>query len=50
MKTRHQYLDKFPISADSEKFIVGTIHPHDYNNFIIPFFYGNVTSIWTILS
>ncbi len=50
MRTTHQYLDKYPISADSEKLIVGTIHPHDHNNFIIPFFYGNVTSIWTILS
>lgn len=50
MTTTHQYLDKYPISADSEKLIVGTIHPHDHNNFTIPFFYGNVTSIWTLLS
>lgn len=50
MTTTHQYLDKYPISADSEKLIVGTIHPHDHDNFTIPFFYGNVTSIWTILS
>ena len=50
MTTTHQYLDKYPISADSEKLIVGTIHPHDHDNFTIPFFYGNVTSIWTLLS
>ena len=50
MTTNHQYLDKYPISANSEKLIVGTIHPHDHNNFTIPFFYGNVTSLWTILS
>jgi len=50
MITTHQYLDKYPISADSEKLIVGTIHPHDYKNFIIPFFYGSKTSIWLILS
>lgn len=50
MITTHQYLDKYPISADSEKLIVGTIHPHDHDNFTIPFFYGNVTSIWTLLS
>ena len=50
MITTHQYLDKYPIWADSEKLIVGTIHPHDHDNFTIPFFYGNVTSIWTILS
>lgn len=50
MITKHQYLDKYPISADSEKLIVGTIHPHDHSRFTIPFFYGNVTSIWKILS
>lgn len=50
MITTHQYLDKYPISADSEKLIVGTIHPHDHNKFELPFFYGNVSSIWTILS
>jgi len=50
MITKHQYLDKYPISKKSEKLIVGTIHPHDHESFIIPFFYGNVTSIWTILS
>lgn len=50
MTTNHQYLDKYPISAESEKLIVGTIHPHDHKSFSIPFFYGNVTSIWTILS
>jgi hypothetical protein len=49
MTTTHQFLDKYPISADSEKLIVGTIHPHDHYNFTIPFFYGNVTSIWTLL-
>ena len=50
MRTTHQYLDKYPIATDSEKLIVGTIHPHDHESFAIPFFYGNVTSIWTLLS
>jgi len=50
MTTNHQYLDKYPISPDSEKLIVGTIHPHDHKSFSIPFFYGNVKSIWTLLS
>lgn len=50
MITEHQYLDKYPISKDSEKLIVGTIHPHEYKDFKVPFFYGNVLSIWTILS
>ncbi|MBK6965069.1 MAG: hypothetical protein IPH20_14305 [Bacteroidales bacterium] len=50
MITIHQYLDKYPISRDSKKLIVGTIHPHDHENFGIPFFYGNRSSIWKILS
>jgi len=50
MITTHQYLDKYPISKESKKLIVGTIHPHDHESFIIPFFYGNVISLWTILS
>ena len=50
MRTTHQYLDKYPISRESKKLIVGTIHPHDHENFHLPFFYGNVVSIWTILS
>jgi hypothetical protein len=50
MTTTHQFLDKYPISRDSEKLIVGTIHPHDHENFSIPFFYGNMTSIWMLLS
>jgi G:T/U-mismatch repair DNA glycosylase len=50
MVTTHQYIDKYPISGDREKLIVGTIHPHDYKSFTLPFYYGNVTSIWTILT
>ena len=49
MITTHQYLDKYPISKESKKLIVGTIHPHNHESFIIPFFYGNVISLWTIL-
>jgi G:T/U-mismatch repair DNA glycosylase len=48
--TTHQYLDKYPISRDSKKLIIGTIHPHDHENFEIPFFYGSRSSIWKILS
>lgn len=50
MITTHQFLDKYPVSHDSEKLIVGTIHPHNHGSFEIPFFYGNVTSIWSLLS
>lgn len=50
MITTNQYLDQYPIRRDSEKLIVGTIHPHDHEKFIIPFFYGNLASIWLLLS
>lgn len=50
MITTHQYLEKYPVTADSEKLIVGTIHPHEHEKFTIPFFYGNVMSLWTLLS
>ncbi len=48
--TKHQYLGKYPVDPDSKKLIVGTIHPHVHEKFQIPFFYGNVLSIWNILS
>ena len=50
MTTTHQYLEKYPISPESEKLIVGTIHPHDHEKFEIPFFYGNMSTIWKILN
>ena len=49
MITIHQYLDNYPINPASEKLIVGTIHPHDHAAFQVPFFYGNKSSLWTIL-
>ncbi|HAO09162.1 MAG TPA: hypothetical protein DCQ50_19775 [Chryseobacterium sp.] len=50
MITIHQFLDKYPISVDSEKLIVGTIHPDNVEDFVIQFFYGNRASLWNILS
>jgi hypothetical protein len=50
MITKHQHLDKYPISAESEKLIMGTIHPHEHHKFLLPFFYGNKLSIWKILN
>ena len=52
MRTIHQYLDKYPISPDSEKLIVGTIHPHPNKEkpFHVDFFYGNVNSLWKIIN
>jgi G:T/U-mismatch repair DNA glycosylase len=49
MITTHKYLDNYPIDPASEKLIVGTIHPHDHAAFQVPFFYGNKSSLWTIL-
>lgn len=48
--THHQYLEKYPIETKSERLIVGTIHPHEHDKFIIPFFYGNMIGLWRILS
>lgn len=48
--TKHRYLERYPVSPDSEKLIVGTIHPDNYQEFQVKFFYGNVGSIWKILS
>lgn len=48
--TTHKYIDKYSISENSTRLIVGTIHPHLTENFGIDFFYGNVGSFWDILS
>ena len=50
MITYHQYLDKYPIDPDSNKLILGTIHPHNTELFQTQFFYGNTNSIWNILA
>jgi hypothetical protein len=49
MITKHRYVYKYPIDSSSEKLILGTIHPHNHNDFLIPFFYGNQLSLWNIL-
>lgn len=48
--TKHLYLKKYPIHHNSEKLIIGTIHPHNSKDFILPFFYGNKLSLWKILA
>jgi len=48
--TVHQYIDMYPVRHTDTKMIVGTIHPHLHNEFLIPFFYGNVGSFWRILN
>jgi hypothetical protein len=48
--TTHNYIDNYPISPNSRRLIIGTIHPHLIANFNIDFFYGNVGSFWDILS
>lgn len=47
--TIHQYLDLYPVDPNSERVIVGTIHPHNTNEFKIPFFYGSKLSLWELL-
>ena len=47
--SRHQYKDLYPVSPDDEYLILGTLHPHRTERFIVPFFYGNKNSIWNIL-
>ncbi|MDO6435582.1 hypothetical protein Q4E93_33520 [Flavitalea sp. BT771] len=49
MITSHQYLADNPIDPKSERLIVGTIHPHNHNEFQVPFFYGSECSLWEIL-
>lgn len=49
LKTSHKYLAQYPIDPRSETLIIGTIHPHNHAAFKVPFFYGNVCSIWKIL-
>jgi len=50
IKTKHKYIDKIKVRADDVSLILGTIHPHRTNDFLIDFFYGNKNSIWNILS
>ncbi len=50
MITTHHYLDRYPVDPTCNKIIIGTIHPHEVENFQLDFFYGNVSSIWNILS
>jgi len=50
MRTTHQFVGKYPILAESEKLILGTIHPHFTEEFDVQFFYGNRSSIWKILN
>lgn len=49
MITHHQYLTNEPFDRASETLIVGTIHPHNHEDFHVPFFYGNECSLWVIL-
>lgn len=47
--TNHQYVDAYPIKPTDEILILGTIHPHNVEEFKMPFFYGNRNSIWNSL-
>lgn len=48
--TQHAYLDLYPVDPNSTRLVVGTIHPHDVENFYVQFFYGNKLSLWKVLN
>lgn len=48
--TIHSFIDLYLITKESTKLILGTIHPHQIELFQIDFFYGNVGSLWRILT
>lgn len=50
METTHQFIDHYPIDPNSKKLILGTIHPHNITDFMLPFFYGNKCTLWQILA
>ncbi len=47
--TEHLYVDQYPIHHTDEILILGTIHPHQDDFFMMPFFYGNKNSIWNLM-
>ena len=47
--TIHKYINQTPVKFDDTSLILGTIHPHNVDNFQIDFFYGNKSSIWNVL-
>lgn len=47
--TEHLYVDQYPIHHTDETLILGTIHPHEADFFMMPFFYGNKNSIWNLM-
>lgn len=50
VSTKHKFIDKYKIDKNSEKLILGTIHPNNYSEFKLDFFYGNKLTLWTILN
>lgn len=50
LRTLHKYISQYPIDPESTKLILGTIHPHRTDEFILDFFYGNRASLWKIFS
>jgi hypothetical protein len=50
IKSKHFYIDNNPVKATDTALILGTIHPHNTQNFLVEFFYGNKNSLWSILN
>ena len=49
IKTYHKYVKQVTVKKTDTALILGTIHPHETDKFLIDFFYGNRNSIWNIL-
>lgn len=50
IQTKHKYINENAVKRDDTSLILGTIHPHQTDDFLIDFFYGNINSIWNILA
>lgn len=48
--TEHAFLKKYPVTPSSRVLILGTLHPARADDFELPFFYGNRSSLWKLLS
>lgn len=47
--TYHKFIDLYQVKQNYKAAIIGTIHPHNIDNFLFKYFYGNVGSLWGIL-
>ena len=48
--TVHQFINDHLVQLNHTRLLLGSIHPHNVDNFRFPYFYGNVGSLWDRLS